>query len=448
MFSSEYLHACLFSFIWLFSYLRFIINLVVYYFLFKSIPVPEYPKYTPKDVTVVIPALLDEDVDSLRETIQSCLSNEPYELLLVTVTSNLHRAKELVASLPSNKIKVFDVAQPNKRRQMLRGIGEVTTPITIFADDDVTWSKRTLEYMLAPFEDPNMGGVGTNQRLRTDPTSKFWHTSYYFNFLGACYLQRRNFDCIACNHLDGGLPCLSGRTVAYRTEMLQDWNFMESFRNETWNGTYEQNADDDNFITRWCFAKKRKIRMQFDRECEVQTTLEDNVKFLKQCMRWSRSNWRSNLKSMFSEGNIWLLHPYTTYAVMQTTLTAWAPLRDLSLVYTLHHATQGSFLEWREAAFWALSLWWLFTKFAKFIPLYLREPAYILLLPVSIIFGWLHAIFIKLPAFFTLHVALHQTTWGTRQGADLDTGYGMRPLRHNDEIYDIEEKRSLLVNNY
>lgn len=156
--------------------------------------------------------------------------------------------------------------------------------------------------MLAPFEDSFMGGVGTCQRLRRDHASNM--AERVWNFLGAIYLERRNFDISACTHMDGGLPCLSGRTVAYRTEILEDTEFMWEFTHETWR-SYGLNADDDNFITRWMVSHGWRTYVQYHEEAELRTTLENNGKFLKQCLRWSRSNWRSNLTSMFIEKHIW-----------------------------------------------------------------------------------------------------------------------------------------------
>ena len=204
--------------------------------------------------------------------------------------------------MSEKKIRVLSRPQANKRLQTCRAIPEVSTKIIVLADDDVFWPTTLLNWILAPFEDPCMGGVGTCQRLRRaeNPTlsQRFW------NFLGAIYLERRNFDISACTNVDGGLPCLSGRTVAYRSAILQDDFFKHDFTNETW-WTYQLNADDDNFVTRWMVSHRYKTHVQYHRQAELQTTLEDNPRFMKQCLRWSRSNWRSNLTSMFVERHIW-----------------------------------------------------------------------------------------------------------------------------------------------
>ena len=241
-----------------------------------------------------------EDLQQLKETVQSAYRLEPYELILVTPDSRIKRVYQLVEELGSPKlIQVLSVSQANKRRQLCRAIPEVETKITLLLDDDVWLPEKFSKWLLAPFEDPRMGGVGTNQQLRRVNRNNIWE------FLGAMYLVRRNFDCTACNWIDGGLPCLSGRAVAYRSEILQDPKFTYGFTHETWGSDHFLNADDDNFITRWLFNNDWKIQIQNHRECEVETTLESDSKYLRQCLRWVRSNWRSNLTSL-ADISMWM----------------------------------------------------------------------------------------------------------------------------------------------
>ena len=277
-------------------------NLVAFC-LHRPIPLPENPRLTSQNVTVVIPSL-QGDGGELCETIRSILATEPHEIILVTVEAQEMRARKMAKESNFSKVRICSVSQPNKRRQMVRAIPEIQTEITIFADDDVTWPSTILPWMLAPLEDEQYGGVGTNQRLRRAERPNLQQRIW--GYLGALYLERRNFDCASCMFVDGGLPCLSGRTVAYRTSIFRDESFTYQFTHEEWLGQYQLNADDDNFITRWLISHGKKISYQHHKQAEVLTTLEDNPKFLKQCLRWSRSNWRSNITSMFCDRHIWM----------------------------------------------------------------------------------------------------------------------------------------------
>ena len=287
----------------MYRYLRLVVNLFAFSRL-RPIPIPENPRLTSQDVTVVIPSI-EGDGEVLCETICSILATEPSEIILVTINANLERAQLMVKHMGTTKVKVLSVRCPNKRRQMVQALPEIKTDITVFADDDVLWPPKLLPWMLAPLEDETYGGVGTNQRLRRADAPTLQQR--IFGYLNALYLERRNFDCASCMYMDGGLPCLSGRTVAYRSSILKDNAFIEGFTSEVWLGRYQLNADDDNFITRWLVSHDKRIGYQCHKEAEVLTTLEDNPNFMKQCLRWSRSNWRSNITSMFCERHVWRL---------------------------------------------------------------------------------------------------------------------------------------------
>ena len=284
-----------------YRYLRLLVNLFAFSRL-KPIPIPENPRLKNQDVTVIIPSI-EGDGPILLETIETILRTEPFEVIVVTTDAKIDGARRMINSIGTPRVRVLSIAYPNKRHQIVRAIPEIRTCITVFADDDVLWPSKLLQWMLAPLEDESFGGVGTNQRLRRaeNPTC----SQRIYGYLNALYLERRNFDCAACMYMDGGLPCLSGRTVAFRTSILQDEAFKWSFTHEEWLGRYRLNADDDNFITRWLVTHNKRIAYQYHKEAEVLTTLEDNPNFIKQCLRWSRSNWRSNLTSMFWDRQVW-----------------------------------------------------------------------------------------------------------------------------------------------
>ena len=227
---------CIFLALFLFRYVRLWVNLASNWTYTPIQPVDD-PTITSKDMTVIIPTVA-ENLQQLKETVQSAYRLEPLELLLVTPDSRVKRVYQMVEELGSPKIiQVLSVSQANKRRQLCRAIPEVETKITLLLDDDVWLPEKFTKWILAPFEDPRVGGVGTNQQIRRFNRSNIWE------FLGAIYLVRRNFDCTACNWIDGGLPCLSGRAVAYRSEILQDPNFTYGFTHETWSRSEEHTSE-------------------------------------------------------------------------------------------------------------------------------------------------------------------------------------------------------------
>ena len=101
----------------------------------------------------------------------------------------------------------------------------------MFCDDDAIWPPTMLKYMLAPFEDRQMGGVGTSQDVI--PVGKRFTI---WEILASYRITMRNIEITASTYIDGGVCCLSGRTATYRTAILRDPDFQWKFTHEFWNG--------------------------------------------------------------------------------------------------------------------------------------------------------------------------------------------------------------------
>jgi cellulose synthase/poly-beta-1,6-N-acetylglucosamine synthase-like glycosyltransferase len=281
-------------------YARLTVNTFAHW-LYKSVPKPKHPSLTNYDVTVIVPTIVNT-VEDLRDPLRSLLACDPVELILVTTYDRYARLVEFALSLKDPRVKVYQSRIANKRLQLREAIPRVRSAITILADDDVTWPKTILPWLLAALERPTIGAVGVCQQVKRLTSGSI--SARCWNWLGADYLERRNFEISATHHIDGGTSCMSGRTCAFRTEILQNPLFLEGFCNERW-GQYHLNADDDNFVTRWLVSHGWATWIQYNDECMLTTTLENNPKFLRQCLRWARSNWRSNYTSLISERYVW-----------------------------------------------------------------------------------------------------------------------------------------------
>ncbi|KAF2786381.1 glycosyltransferase family 2 protein [Melanomma pulvis-pyrius CBS 109.77] len=395
-------HLYAFLALWLYRYIRFLVNAISSW-SFTPIPLPGGPTIHPHDVTVIIPTICGQDTESLADTVRSCLVTGPSRIIIVTID----RDREVISSMAKSLglvVEVFSIPYPNKRHQVSRAIHEVRTSITILADDDVVWPHTFLRYVLAPFEFSNVGAVGTRQRVR--PCVRFSGSSpwkfllkYTWEYLGACYIERRNFEITATSHIDGGISCLSGRTAAFRTEILKDELFITGYCNEMWRGKI-LNPDDDNFVTRWLVSHRWEIAIQSAEEAVVQTTLERDSKFLYQCLRWARSNWRSNFTSTVYERHVWRQQPWATYALHLAT-PMHSLLSDPLLFYLLCRATDSYDGVKRSHAIFMLVLWMLIAKMAKLFPHFYRRPRDIFLIPVTLTFGYMHG-FIKYYALLTI----------------------------------------------
>ncbi|KAI2467085.1 glycosyltransferase family 2 protein [Annulohypoxylon bovei var. microspora] len=412
--------------LWVHRYLRLIVHTFSHWF-YKSKPIPLKPTFTSDDVTVIIPTIHNV-FEELRPSLESILACRPYELILVTTVDKHAALQKLVKTLSTSNVRVLFTPIANKRLQVCEALPKVNTAITVMADDDVTWPSTLLPWVLAPFEDPKIGGVGTCQRVRREPSGSV--STQIFNWLGAAYIERRNFEISATHNVDGGTSCMSGRTGAYRSEILSSHDFLEGFKTERWRD-YILNADDDNFVTRWLVSRQWKTWIQYERECEIETTLENGLKFLYQCSRWARSNWRSNWTSLVRERYVITQQPWCTYALHIATFTSLAFVVDPLLLISLWRGTEGWDSEARRRWFWAQFIFmFAFTKVVKLIGLFRRNPSDIVFLPVSVIFGYFHGL-IKLYALITLNL----TSWGSRPDGDANDALRMSPRpRRSDSI--------------
>lgn len=86
-----------------------------------------------------------------------------------------------------------------------------------------------------------------------------------------------------------------------------------------------------------------------------------------------------------------------------TTLSPPALLGDMLLIYLCHKATEPWDRESHVRAMYALLCWMAVSKFIKLLGHYIRYPVDILLIPVSVLFGYFHGA-IKIYAVVSLNV--------------------------------------------
>jgi len=260
----------------------------------------------------------------------SWLEGNPKEIIIVTEETMKGPLQELANSVDPNKIRVLTVPLANKRLQMVHGIRHTTTDIIVFADDDAIWPPTLLPYVLACFEDQQVGGVGTSQRVKPcGDRMTVWEV------LAAFRLTIRNIEISSSTHIDGGIPCLSGRTAAYRTVILKDPEFIHGFTHDFWMGKYHLNSGDDKFLTRWMVSHGWNTYVQVCKEAELLSTMKPNWRFLKQVLRWTRNTVRSDFRSLVTERHVWSSHPYVAYSMIDRFINPFTLLAGPALVCVL-----------------------------------------------------------------------------------------------------------------
>ncbi|CAO3627046.1 unnamed protein product [Cunninghamella echinulata] len=388
-----------------YRYLVFFIKLCAWC-VYRPIRPTSNPVYQAKhDVTIVVPTI--DAGEEFREAAYSWLACDPKEIIIITEACMMEPMITLAQSIHPTKIKVISVPQANKRIQMVEGIKNTTTDILVFADDDAIWPPTMLDYILACFEDESIGGVGTSQTVK--PVGK--HLSIW-EILAGFRLSVRNIEVAASTHIDDGVCCISGRTGAYRTVILKDPDFQNSFVNDYWCGKYKLNSGDDKFLTRWMVSHGWNTYMQVCKEAHLLSTFKDNWRFLKQVLRWTRNTWRSDFRSLFMERHIWIKHPFVTYTMLDKIINPLTLLSGPASVIVLcffdYHLPGWNIIT-------SYVIWLLVTRLVKLFPHFVKRPQDIWALPIYLLFNFYFAI-MKIYALFTLHI----TDWGTRKMATVE----------------------------
>ena len=352
--------------------------------LFKRIPALFYrPIVNDYDCTAtIVTPVYNENPVIFRRAIESWIANKPDHIIaVVDVTDTACMA--IARSYP--EIEVIPTDIPGKRPALATGVDATTTAIVVLVDSDVIWEPDVLKRIKMPFADPKIGGVGTRQNMvPTDgerPT--LWER------LADIYLDIRYSDEIpATTRWGRAISCLSGRTAAYRTRVLQD--LREPFLNETFLGTHCMSGDDKRYT---CLILQNGYRTWAQLNARVYSTFNPKFKgFVKQRVRWSRNSFRSDLRALW-QGWVWR-HPYLAIILIDKTVAPFTLLIG-PIVLTL------SILIGNWKLVLALLLWWLVSRAIKIWPHLRRRPADWVILPLFIVVTYYMSL-VKAYALFTI----------------------------------------------
>lgn len=368
-----------------FRYIRTVVAIGTWVF-WKRVKLASSPwACSGQDASIIIPTTLKKPSE-LADCIQRMLDCNPSEIFVVTSNDTAPLARNMCYEngFHDSKVHVIGVGELNKRHQILRALPCIKSRFTILADDDVFWpNSMYLQYLLAVFDDPCVGAGGTRQRVVRN------NRPGIVNMLGINYLERRVWNNCASNAIDGSISTLSGRTAAYRTDILKDPEFYEYFVNDEWRGK-PLNSDDDKCLTRYVYKKNWKIKIQSDSRAILETTVEPDMKgYNAQCLRWARAHWRGNFTVMENETYWYSLKMWWgLYVIYISQFQTPAVLCESVLAMLLYAAVGGPSV---SQNFWiALGCWIFMAKNLKMIPHYCRHPQDMIFIPVLMIFSYYH----------------------------------------------------------
>ncbi len=249
----------------------------------------------------------------------------------------------------------------------------------------------TLANLLMAFADPQAGGVGARQNVYQPGTSLWRRTADWM-------LDVRFLHYLPATARVGAIPCISGRTAAYRrAAVLPELDELEF---ERFLGKLCISGDDGRLT--WLILRDG-WKACYQSTARAWTVFPNTfLGFVKQRVRWSRNSYRCYLRAM---GRGWLLR--------QPVITSVSVIQNLAGPFTLSLATyflvKGVVSEQWVLAGLAFS-WLILGRAIKGIGHLFSEPEAIFFVPfITLVF-----IVVMIPVKFYSLVTMNRQGWITR----------------------------------
>jgi N-acetylglucosaminyltransferase len=349
--------------------------------------------------SVVVPSYR-EDPAILAECLKTWRSEAPTEIIVVVDVADhecigmLRAAEEYDA-----RVRTIVFAHQGKRSALAVGIRAARCELVVLVDSDTRWLPGLIEAVQMPFRDAEVGGVGTQQNVYQRRTS-IWRR------IADWMVDLRYYDMVPAMGRKGGVACLSGRTAAYRREVITP--LLPYLEHEFFLGR-QCVAGDDGRLTWLVLASG--YRTVHQRSARALSMFPDTfAAFIKQRIRWSRNSVRTYLTALW-KGWLWRAPHVTKVMVLQILLTPMT--MGLALYYLI-----ASRLDFTSRGFVLAALWLLGGRLVRSYSHLRRHPLDIFLLPVYELVVILVALPIKLYATVTMNRQGWLTRTASSVGAD------------------------------
>jgi N-acetylglucosaminyltransferase len=356
--------------------------------------------------SVVVPSF-HEDPDILMQCLDSWRSQGPDEIIIVLDVADLE-AYERIEALGDERVRPILFHHVGKRSALGAGIRLAQYELVVLTDSDTRWREGLLRNVQMPFIDPDVGGVGTHQTVYQRDTSIWRRVADWL-------VNLRYYDYVPAMGRAGAVPCLSGRTAAYRREAVL--RVLYHLENEFFLGR-RCVAGDDGRLTWLILASGYKTVHQSS--ARALSMFPDTLRaFAKQRVRWSRNSYRCYLTAA-AKGWLWRVPFITKVTVLQILLT------PVTMGMTLFYLIFAR-LELTPLGIGAAAAWLLAGRGIRGFSHLRRTPRDLLILPVLALTVILIALPIKLLAFATMNKQGWLTRRAGQVGGDGQAGATLRP---------------------
>jgi N-acetylglucosaminyltransferase len=332
--------------------------------------------------SVIVPSF-HEDPDILMRCLESWREQNPTEIIIVLDVADLD-AYDRIEALGDSRVVPVLFHHVGKRSALGVGVRRATSELLVFADSDTSWLPGLLANVQKPFVDPAVGGVSTQQNV-------YQRTSSIWRRVADWLVNLRYYNYVPAMGSAGAVPCLSGRTAAYRRSAVLP--VLDNLENEFFLGKRCISGDDGR-LTWLVLASGFKTVHQSSAKALSMFPSSFRA-FVKQRVRWSRNSYRCYLTAI-AKGWLWRTPFVTKVTVLQILLTP--VTMGLTIWYIL-----VSRLDFTLVGVLATIAWLLLTRGIRGFSHLKRHPQEILLLPVIALVVIFIALPIKVYAFFTMN---------------------------------------------
>lgn len=191
--------------------------------------------------------------------------------------------------------------KPDQRRQQSVGIGAAAGKIITIADDDTFCSgPDVLRWLLAPLENPRVGGVNNLHYPDVPEERRSADVVTPWEAISIKGLDLFNGTVTTRYGADATIWCMIGRVMVYRAEILRDPAFISGFNSETFLGRSIKTGN-DNFYTHWLRARNWDMVLQCAEGADVTTApVYDGRVLVNQMLRWLRSSAQNQSRVLLS----------------------------------------------------------------------------------------------------------------------------------------------------
>lgn len=332
--------------------------------------------------SVVVPSF-HEDPDILMRCLESWRAQNPDEILIVLDVADTEAYERLVA-LDDPRITAILFKHAGKRSALGVGIRAAGSEILVLTDSDTSWQPGLLKAVQRPFVDPEVGAVSTQQNVH-ERTTSVWRR------IADWLVNLRYYDYVPAMGRAGAVACVSGRTGAYRREVVLP--LLDNLENEFFLGRRCVSGDDGR-LTWLVLASGYKTVHQSSARALSMFPATFRA-FAKQRIRWSRNSYRCYLTAVW-KGWLWRVPLVTKVTVLQILLTP--VTMGITIGYMVFSRVD---LTWQSLSLAAA--WLMIARGIRGISHLRRHPLEILLLPLVTLTVILIALPIKLYAFVTMN---------------------------------------------